>query len=1393
MFYAQSLMDDFSDGDFTNNPVWNGDALLYTVNGSLELQTNDLGNANTSYLSTPIIVADSVRWECSIRLDFAPSTSNYTRLVLIADNNDLTLAQNGFYVQIGSSGSLDSIEIYRLDSGTPTKVFGGTAGQVATNPNVSIRIDRDNQAVWNVYADYTGGTNYQFEGTFTDVSHSQGVAFGFVSTYTTTRGDKFFFDNILVSPLQTDTTAPELIGATAINANQISLQFNESLSSASASNLTHFSISPPSTITNAQLSATDNQIIELTTTVLNSGTNWVYVQGVEDLNSNAMALDSASFNYIQAQTAVRGDILINEIHADPTPIVGLPDAEYVELLNVSTKSIDLANFIFNDGVDRIVPTFILEPDSLVILASSANSTLLSSYGTVLDIGSLSLLNGGETLILQNDQGDVIDSLAYDLSWYDDVAKSGGGWSLELVNPNLICQGAQNWRASVDPLGGTPGIENSVFSDLLDTLGPQIVQITYVGTSTLIVQFDDVLAANATTLSYYQLQPNIPIQAITFLDPNTIQIDLNSAMANNTQYTLLVSLVEDCTGNAVSTNLGNNTFVYIEISIADKYDIVINEIMCDPSPIVGLPEVEYIELYNRSNKAFDLSGFTFDDGSVRTLPNFILLPQAYVLLVPDANVSSFTSIADVVGLTNISLNNGGEYLVLKNSFGTTIDAVNYSDDWYQNASKDDGGWSLELIDPNQVCEDEGNWIASEYIWGGTPGFENSVFVDERDTVSPQITDVIQLSDDSIYIVFNEYVDSSTLVGSTITVGTLTTQQIIFESSSRIILILNGSLASNTTYTILFSTVMDCIGNMGSASSSFLYKDVDQASAYDVIINEIMNDPSPTVGLPEVEYIEFYNRSDKLINLGGAMIEDESGQIAFLPNYLLGPDQYLLVSSTSIAPFNGFTNFLQLSGLPSLNSEDLVVLKRNDGYIIDAVDYKTSWYQDTDKDNGGWSLERISSEWPCQGFENWRASMDITGGTPGRENAQISSDQDVVSPSVVRAYPLSADSIILYFSEAMDRGITTNDLSIDQGLNITGVYPVAPIFDSYTIRLDGSMLPGRTYTITLQTSAFDCYGNAIGIDNTVRVGLPNEIQSGDLVINEILFNPNTGGSDFVELYNLSDRILDAQSLIFSNLQQSEEDPFMFSGGTSVRCESSFLIFPGDYIVITKDKISTVSTYETEAPSQVIEQSLPSLPDDEGQFFLYASYDSTYIDSLGITQQGVFGKLIDYFEYEDDMHVPMIDDDNGVSLERIQFSSPTNDKNNWHSASSTVGYSTPTYLNSASRTSGTDQMDILSLDTEVFSPDDDGFEDFLLIQVNFEELGNVVDIRIFDAQGNFIRQLVNGDLFSTDQVIKWDGSDETGNKCRVGAYVILLNAFTSDGNRVTDKATCVVASKF
>jgi hypothetical protein len=58
---------------------------------------------------------------------------------------------------------------------------------------------------------------------------------------------------------------------------------------------------------------------------------------------------------------------------------------------------------------------------------------------------------------------------------------------------------------------------------------------------------------------------------------------------------------------------------------------------------------------------------------------------------------------------------------------------------------------------------------------------------------------------------------------------------------------------------------------------------------------------------------------------------------------------------------------------------------------------------------------------------------------------------------------------------------------------------------------------------------------------------------------------------------------------------------------------------------------------------------------------------------------GKRFDQFDYTDRMHYPLLDNKDGVSLERIDFNRPTDDASNWTSASSTSGYGTPTYQNS------------------------------------------------------------------------------------------------------------------
>jgi hypothetical protein len=57
--------------------------------------------------------------------------------------------------------------------------------------------------------------------------------------------------------------------------------------------------------------------------------------------------------------------------------------------------------------------------------------------------------------------------------------------------------------------------------------------------------------------------------------------------------------------------------------------------------------------------------------------------------------------------------------LKTNTGQLVDSVNYNTDWYRDDDKLEGGWTLEMIDPNNICGEENNWSSSENPAGGTP--------------------------------------------------------------------------------------------------------------------------------------------------------------------------------------------------------------------------------------------------------------------------------------------------------------------------------------------------------------------------------------------------------------------------------------------------------------------------------------------------------------------------------------------------------------------------------------------------------------------------------------------------------------------------------------------------
>ena len=75
------------------------------------------------------------------------------------------------------------------------------------------------------------------------------------------------------------------------------------------------------------------------------------------------------------------------------------------------------------------------------------------------------------------------------------------------------------------------------------------------------------------------------------------------------------------------------------------------------------------------------------------------------------------------------------------------------------------------------------------------------------------------------------------------------------------------------------------------------------------------------------------------------------------------------------------------------------------------------------------------------------------------------------------------------------------------------------------------------------------------------------------------------------------------------------------------------------------------------------MPSLPDDKGTVLL-------------LNIQGI---IIDELQYDAKWHFPLIDNAEGVALERMNYNKSTQDKQNWHSAATNIGYGTPGYQNS------------------------------------------------------------------------------------------------------------------
>jgi hypothetical protein len=323
------FQDDFSDNDFTNAPSWSGSNSLFVVEDShVKLQAP--AEDGVAFLSTASAALNDAVWEFKVTLEFNPSASNYAKIYLISDQQDLSSALNGYFVTVGDSK--DEVSLYQQNGTTSSKIIDGRDGVLnLSTVSVKIKVTRSKTGSWKLFSDVGVTGNYDEEGTAENSVAVSAKYFGILCQYTSTRSTKFYFDDFKVEGEPSDTTSI-----------------------------------PPAT--------------------------------------------PSSYK----------DIVITEIFPDPSPSIGLPETEFVEIYNRTDHPFDLSGWKFGDSSSSTkLPPVTLQPQSYLILTSNGD---VFTQTTVSLSNFPSLNNANDAMVLHNQHGITIDSVNYSDTWYNDEDK-----------------------------------------------------------------------------------------------------------------------------------------------------------------------------------------------------------------------------------------------------------------------------------------------------------------------------------------------------------------------------------------------------------------------------------------------------------------------------------------------------------------------------------------------------------------------------------------------------------------------------------------------------------------------------------------------------------------------------------------------------------------------------------------------------------------------------------------------------------------------------------------------------------------------------------------------------------------------------------------------------------
>lgn len=909
----------------------------------------------------------------------------------------------------------------------------------------------------------------------------------------------------------------------------------------------------------------------------------------------------------------------------------------------------------------------------------------------------------------------------------------------------------------------------------DLTPPELMSISVLNEQSLRLNFSEALSLSAEDINNYSVNNGLGSPDNAALDETnkTVILTFESIIETDTEYEIEIRNIEDLSGNIMSPVVQSFKRIILE-----TFDVLINEIMADPTPVVGLPDVEYIEIYNATEASIDLSDWVLQlGGSQSIFPQSNIEAGGYRILCKSTNADQMSSFGEVIGFPSFSLTNTGQSISLYSAAGLLLHSIEYTDSWYRDEIKDDGGWSLELINPQDYCSESLNWIASMDNSGGSPGIRNSVY--NNIPALPQIKS-LEIADNPLLLLrFSQQMNPDDLLQTTnylLQPDNMPPSQILlYDTATSVYLVFAEPFELQTAYNLIVDgTFRNCAGQLMETPQSFSFYLPKVAEAGDIVINEIMIDPDPPLALPAYEYLELYNNSSSPVVMNNWHLKIGSTDKVIESATIQAGNFLLICSSDAEEAFLPYGETYSFSSFSLNNTAAALVLKDEFGGVIHQLNYTNDWHSSEEKKEGGWSLEAIEPSNYCQEVGNWASSTDGRGGSPGTLNSIDGMANEQPDLSIRSVSVLDENIIKLIFSEKMDslEMFKTDNFFVDRGIGEPfESMPEGPGYESAVLYFDDTFLRGEIYTLEISGNLRSCSGaEAAGL--SISYAQPDQVVKGDVVFNELLFDAAVPEGEFIELVNISEKFIDISDLSISRMLVGIYDTSWYT--TQLQGP---VMFPGDYYVFTKSPLQVQKVYHCEYPEKLIQQNdFITLPNSETHLLLHLKWNK---DSI-----------VDRLIYAEEMHHSLLKDTKGVSLEKINING-TNESVNWHSAASNVNYATPTYQNSQFLEERKASSSF-ELKPEIFSPDNDGYEDLLQISYKMKEAGYILNLVIYDSNGRQVKRLVENEIIATHGQFFWNGEDTNNSKADKGIYILLFEYFDLNGNVYKEKLTTVLGGK-